>query len=356
MPITDVPPSPPSSSSPSPESGYEPTPELRPPAPAKRRKRGDYTDMESHELLVVIDELEDERSRLRRREGIWVSVLAHILIFAGLYLLPRYFPQVHVVNPSDAVKEQQRDMTVLHLPPSVLKDLRPTPPPRSSVPSPAPSPAPALQAPSAPKPAPPPPQIAQQQPPPEIPQPQPPVVTQPLPPNPHSQLDAPRPTPTKPSFSTSDTAPGDAVREAARAAARGGGIQSGSAPGAPGRGRAAGLQGGAQVLSDTGGWDPNAYVRRVVYDTEQAWYPIIPEEVRAPLLKKGIVGIRFKIMRDGSVQGMTLEGRSGDVALDRAAWGGITGASPYPPLPAEFKGPFLELRFGFFYNQEPGLR
>ena len=63
--------------------------------------------------------------------------------------------------------------------------------------------------------------------------------------------------------------------------------------------------------------------------------------------------MRFKIYPDGSVKEMILEFPSGDVSLDRAAWGGITGASPYPPLPKEFKGPFLELRFGFYYNLDP---
>ena len=51
---------------------------------------------------------------------------------------------------------------------------------------------------------------------------------------------------------------------------------------------------------------------------------------------------------------MILEFPSGDVSLDRAAWGGVTGASPYPPLPKDFKGKFLELRFGFYYNTGPG--
>jgi hypothetical protein len=46
---------------------------------------------------------------------------------------------------------------------------------------------------------------------------------------------------------------------------------------------------------------------------------------------------------------MQLTGRSGDVALDRAAWGAIEGAD-YPPLPREFHGPYLQLRFRFQYN------
>jgi outer membrane biosynthesis protein TonB len=43
---------------------------------------------------------------------------------------------------------------------------------------------------------------------------------------------------------------------------------------------------------------------------------------------------------------------SGDVALDRGAWGGITSSSPFPPLPGEFGGQYLGLRFTFFYNPD----
>jgi hypothetical protein len=39
--------------------------------------------------------------------------------------------------------------------------------------------------------------------------------------------------------------------------------------------------------------------------------------------------------------GVILEGRSGDTALDRAAWGALTGSN-YPPLPKDFHGPYLE--------------
>jgi TonB family protein len=115
-----------------------------------------------------------------------------------------------------------------------------------------------------------------------------------------------------------------------------------------------GLNGNVDVLSDTMGWDYGPYVQRVVWDTEHAWWPIIPESARPPLDKQGKVMIRFKINPDGSVRDMMLEGPSGDVALDRAAWAGITGASPFPPIPKAFKGPFLELRFYFLYNIRPG--
>ena len=38
---------------------------------------------------------------------------------------------------------------------------------------------------------------------------------------------------------------------------------------------------------------------------------------------------------------------------DKAAWAAITYAG-YPPLPKEFKGKYLELRFAFLYNIRPG--
>jgi TonB family protein len=69
-------------------------------------------------------------------------------------------------------------------------------------------------------------------------------------------------------------------------------------------------------------------------------------------MKKGKVSIQFAIMKDGSVSGLQIVGPSGDVALDRAAYGGITGSEPFPPLPGEFGGQYLALRFHFYYNPD----
>jgi len=44
--------------------------------------------------------------------------------------------------------------------------------------------------------------------------------------------------------------------------------------------------------------------------------------------------------------------RLGDVALDRAAWGSITGSNPLPALPKEFPGPNLGLRLNFYLNMQ----
>jgi outer membrane biosynthesis protein TonB len=53
------------------------------------------------------------------------------------------------------------------------------------------------------------------------------------------------------------------------------------------------------------------------------------------------------------VGGIAYVSTSGDVALDRAAYGGITASNPFPRLPGEFAGQALRLRFMFFYNPDP---
>ena len=52
------------------------------------------------------------------------------------------------------------------------------------------------------------------------------------------------------------------------------------------------------------------------------------------------------------VADMRLVASSGDVALDRPAWGSITASNPFPPLPTDFTGPYLALRFRYYYNPD----
>ena len=69
------------------------------------------------------------------------------------------------------------------------------------------------------------------------------------------------------------------------------------------------------------------------------WIPLIPEETRPTLNKEGWTLVRFTINSNGTVAGMHLDASSRDSAIDRAAWGGITGVGQFPPLPKEFTGP-----------------
>ncbi|MGA3009157.1 MAG: hypothetical protein ABSD72_02735 [Terracidiphilus sp.] len=112
--------------------------------------------------------------------------------------------------------------------------------------------------------------------------------------------------------------------------------------------------GGVEILSDTQGVDFKPWLERWHWETARVWDKLIPEEVNPPKKKAGMVAIRFKVLPNGRLMAgsMVLEGRSGDVALDRAAWGALAGSN-YPPLPRDFHGPYLELRAWFLYNMQP---
>jgi TonB family protein len=105
-----------------------------------------------------------------------------------------------------------------------------------------------------------------------------------------------------------------------------------------------------EVFSDTQGIDFGPYLKEVMERVRRNWLTLIPSEARPPIQKEGRVAIRFAILKDGSVAGMQLAVSSGDIALDRAAWGGITASNPFPALPAQFMGTYVALGFHFSYN------
>jgi len=156
--------------------------------------------------------------------------------------------------------------------------------------------------------------------------------------------------------------PGQQIAKAANDVAMGrtspsvgfGGALGGGGDYGAGHGGAARVQGNLEVLSDTQGVDFGPYLARVLQAVRMNWYAIIPESARPPLLKRGKVSIQFVILPTGKVAGMTYTGSSGDISLDRAAWGGITASDPFAPLPKEFHGPYLALRFHFYYNPQKG--
>ena len=110
---------------------------------------------------------------------------------------------------------------------------------------------------------------------------------------------------------------------------------------------------GVDILSDTMGVDFSPYLRRILREIYNTWLPLIPEEARPPLNKQGETLIRFSILPDGRIGAMHLDGSTQDQALDRAAWGSITGVGQFPPLPKEFHGPNLELRIHYLVNKRP---
>jgi hypothetical protein len=316
-----------------------------------------WIDYDTHELLQVISELEDERRWARLREGILWALLFHILLISMATWIPKYVLRVPpVIDPFDAIK-QRKDLSYLDLPPDALKALqpkvtiKPVPERQSHVDKKT------LEELNKPTPPPPPTPTPEQTKPPEI---QNPVQPAPTPPSPKTESteEAPHPqaVPAKPNFAMGSQNPADQLKDAMRGASRSQGY--GTTPSAPSGGgmsmHPGAGSGGVEVLSDTQGVDFNNWLQRWHHETERTWDPLIPDEVNPPILKSGVVVIRFKVLPNGRIMdgSMKLEGRSGDTGLDRAAWGALTGSN-YPPLPREFHGPYLELRAMFLYNMQP---
>jgi hypothetical protein len=317
-----------------------------PQSPVVRGSR--WVDYDTHELLQMISELEDERRWARLREGIWLAILVHLMVLTAIFLLPKYVFKVPPVVDSSQAIMQHKDFTYLDTPFQLPSRPAPKPVPlqhplidkqtmeemKRNAPPPKPQPAPQAAEPAPALAAPPPPMQPSQQ----------------------SQVEMPRPAavPARPNFAMGSQNPADQLRDAMRGASRNPGTGSGALPSGGGLTMHPGAgTGGVQVLSDTQGVDFNGWLQRWHRETERNWDPLIPDEVNPPILKSGMVAVRFKVLPNGRLMdgSMVLEGRSGDVALDRAAWGALTGSN-YPPLPRDFHGPYLELRAYFLYNME----
>jgi hypothetical protein len=360
MPISETPTNPTETERPA-----EPTPS--PEEPLLRQVGGysssRWVDYDTHELLEKLSEYEDERRWQRIREGIWISIILHILFFSALTWIPKYvFHAPQVIDPFDAIKNR-KDLTYLDELPEALREIqkskvKPPPPPKQTAVD--KKTLDALKAEEEAlkklvKPTTPPPPTPEEKTPQPTPVPQtqqapatvaPPVEKPPL------AFEQPRqaPVPARPPFSMGSQNPADQLREAMREAAHnqsGGSVRGGSL------GQHTGAAGGAQIISDTQGVDFGPWLQKVVRETYRTWDPLIPEEVNPPISKRGEVEIVFTVLPNGRIQpgGMIETGRSGDVALDRAAWGAITSAD-YPPLPREFHGSNIQLRFRFTYNMD----
>jgi TonB family protein len=315
-----------------------------------------YGDLDDHDLVRLLDSIEDELARRRFRESIYISLFVWLLIVGLVFFGPKYLWHApELISPAQALK--QHELLTLNSPvlprhaspapkldSGTLKKLRaitakPTPPAPTETPVPAtPTPAPtATTQPTTAQPTP--------QPLPSAPSPVPHSNAQPMP-------DTPLPQPSsRPNFNTPNTA-SDSMRDLANnvAKSRGGTIPMGSGMGTRGNGRGASVGQGLEVLSDTKGVDFQPYIARIMREIYEQWIPLIPEEARPPLSKQGVTQVRFKINADGTIGGMWLDGPSHDVALDRAAWGSITGVGQFPPLPKQFTGPNLELRIHYLVN------
>ena len=310
-----------------------------------------YGELEEHELIRLLDTIEDERARGRFRESIYISMFIWLAIAWVAFYGPKYLwhsPQL--ISPTEAL--QQQAMVQLNAP-RLPRAMSAPPPkidrgtldklrtmeakrapmlPRETPPPPVSQPVPSNVAPELPKPA--------------LPVPVAPRAT-PMPSAPVPDAPAPQPT-SRPNFNTPATA-GQEMQQAMQGSAH---ADGGATAGIRGGHGGAGLGAGPEILSDTQGVNFQPYLARIMREIYEQWIPLIPEEARPPLNKHGVTQVRFTINPDGTIAAMHLDGSTHDDALNRAAWGSITGVGQFPPLPKQFHGPNLELRIHYLVNQQ----
>lgn len=295
------------------------------------------------------------------------SIVFHVLLVLFIIAMPRMFP------PRPKTPEEldlaRRQMTIL-LPPGAFDTPRPaprrepTPPPvkvdprilrRVAPPEPKPEPTPAPKEPE---------RVVKELPSAPIPKPNatpPPADSAPTAkvesPKPAPKLEAPEEQPRQNALLLPKNSPGGSLRDSIREASKmnaprpigGGGQIPRTAPGG-GQGSA---YAGIQMLTPTEGVDFNDYLARVYQSVKRNWFAVMPVSVE--LGDKGVVSLQFKIMRNGAVPSgePAMVFSSGKDPLDRAAVSSITSSNPFEPLPSAFSGPYIELRFTYYYNLQP---
>ncbi len=308
--------------------------------------------------LIAPPQKEDQWQTVTRISSIGFHVLLLLVIIFQSKLFPSHGPT------PEQMELARRQMTVL-LPPGALEALKPStrpaaPAPRVHVdprvlrevappilPAPAPAPQPerpAKELPSAPVPKQ---NAVQPAPQSDAPTPKAPLKLE-LPDMPQAQHPLTLPKASSPGQSIQDSLKGLARSSGPRPIIGGGAIPGGgSGRGGGGHGTA---YGGIEMLTPDEGVDFSNYLNRVYVTVKRNWFAVMPGSVE--LGEKGIVVLTFKIMRDGSVPSTepVIQSNSGKEPLDRAAYSSVRASNPFEPLPPQFSGPYIELRYTYLYN------
>jgi len=109
-----------------------------------------------------------------------------------------------------------------------------------------------------------------------------------------------------------------------------------------------GGQFGPEIQFDTKGVEFGPWIRRFIAQVKRNWF--IPY---AAMSMKGHVVIQFNVHKDGSITDLQVVGPSGVDAFNNAAFGALSGSNPTQPLPPEYPDSKAFFTVTFFYNETP---
>jgi TonB family protein len=105
---------------------------------------------------------------------------------------------------------------------------------------------------------------------------------------------------------------------------------------------------GPQIQFDTKGVEFGPWIRRFVQQVKRNW--LIPY---AYMINSGHVVITFNVHKNGALTDLAVIGPSSVDAFNNAAYGALAASNPTAPLPPEYPSDKAFFTVTFFYNEEP---
>jgi TonB family protein len=105
---------------------------------------------------------------------------------------------------------------------------------------------------------------------------------------------------------------------------------------------------GPAIQFDTKGVEFGPWIRRFIAQVKRNW--LIPY---AAMSMKGHVVVTFNVHKDGSISDLIVIGPSAIEAFNNAAFGALVSSNPTQPLPPEYPVDKAFFTVTFFYNEQP---
>jgi TonB family protein len=107
---------------------------------------------------------------------------------------------------------------------------------------------------------------------------------------------------------------------------------------------------GPAIQFDTMGVEFGPWIRRFIAQVKRNWEPLIP---LAAMTAKGHVVMTFNVHKDGSITDLQVVGPSSVPPFNTAAYGALASSNPTAALPPEYPADKAFFTVTFFYNEDP---
>src|SRR5438309_11923704 len=84
-----------------------------------------YLDQHADFEPVLLEQLQEDLTRSRFREGLWISLVVHLVLLILVYTAPRWMPRHAAVLMTEADLMREKDLTYLEMPKDLQRTVKP---------------------------------------------------------------------------------------------------------------------------------------------------------------------------------------------------------------------------------------